>query len=527
MNLRPYQIESIQAIEKEWQDGHRKTLLVLPTGTGKTIVFCKLAENQVHQNERVLILAHRGELLDQAADKMYQATGLRCNIEKAEQSAFDDWHRITAGSVQTMMREARLKRFPHDYYQTIIVDEAHHALADTYQRVLNHFPDAKVLGVTATADRGDQRNLGIYFDSIALQYPMARAIQEGYLCRILAHTLPVKIDLSAVKVQAGDFQAASLDNALTPYLAEIVQEMKKHCLNRKTLVFLPLIKTSQHMRDLLNEAGFRACEVNGNSRDRKEVIEAFAQGQHNVCCNSMLLTEGFDCPPVDCVICLRPTKIRSLYCQIIGRGTRIHPGKENLLLLDFLWLSQKNDLCKPAYLLAENEYQAKAASKAIDEAEGPVDLEQMQELAVDGEIHEREEALKKELDRLKKKRGTVTDPLQFAMQIQDQSLTDYVPESIGDRQPASLETLGRLIQAGIDGTKITSAGQAEAFLNVLDKRSDKAPPNTVRKLKSYGFQDVESWDKAAATKMIRRLAINNWRIPRGINPRTYQPGKVA
>jgi len=523
MELRPYQEQAVQAIQKEWMDGHRKTLLVLPTGTGKTIVFCKLAEDRVRHGERVLILAHRGELLEQAADKLRQATGLGCNVEKAESSAFDDCFRVTVGSIQTMMREQRLKRFRPNYYGTIIVDEAHHALADTYQRVLKHFSEAKVLGVTATPDRGDMRSLGVYFDSIAYQYPIAKAIKEGFLCRIVAQTVPLQIDLTAVKMQAGDFQAAALDNALTPYLAEIVQHMTRYCKDRKTLIFLPLIKTSQHMRDLLNAAGFNACEVNGDSKDRHEIIPDFAAGKYNVCCNSMLLTEGFDCPPVDCVICLRPTKIRSLYCQIIGRGTRPYPGKDNLLLLDFLWLSQHHDLCRPAYLLAENEYQAKAATTAINEAGAPVDLEQMQLLAQDEEIHEREEALLNELERLKKKRGTVTDPLEFAMSIHDKSLLEYAPEGIADRMPAPLEHLEALIKAGIDATKITSAGQAERFLDALSERKDLATPNTIKKLKQYGFQRVEEWPQAAAMKMIKRLALNHWRIPAGVSPANYRP----
>ncbi len=527
MNLRPYQTEAIEAIKQEWDAGHRNTLLVLPTGTGKTIVFAKLVEDMVRRGERALILAHRGELLDQAADKLQQATGLGCNVEKAEQSAFDDWYRITVGSVQTMMREERLRRFPRDYYQTIVVDEAHHALADTYQRVLNHFSGAKVLGVTATPDRGDQRSLGQYFHSIAYNYPLPKAIKDGYLCRIMAQTVPINIDLTGVRMQAGDFAAKGLDTALTPYLAEIVEQMRRYCMDRKTLVFLPLIQTSQYMRDLLQQAGFAACEVNGESRDRHEVIRDFAQGKYNVCCNSMLLTEGFDCPPIDCVVCLRPTKIRSLYQQIIGRGTRPAPGKENLLLLDFLWLSQRHDLCRPAYLLAENEHQANAATKAINEADGPVDLELMQELALDEEIHEREEALMKELDRLKKRRGTVTDPLEWAMTIGEQNLADYEPDGIAESLPPVLDQLSKLIQAGLDATKITSAGQADAYLSALQDRKDYATPNTVMRLKQYGFRDVENWPRDAARKMISRLALNHWKVPRGVNPKTYRPERVA
>ena len=162
MNLRPYQQEAKDAIAAEWDKGVKKTLLVLPTGTGKTIVFAKLIEDRVRKGERGLVLAHRGELLDQAADKLMQATSLGCAVEKAEQSCRDSWYRVAVGSVQTLMREKRLNQFPPDYFNFVVVDEAHHCLADSYQRVLEHFSTANILGVTAT-DRGDMKNLGTVF----------------------------------------------------------------------------------------------------------------------------------------------------------------------------------------------------------------------------------------------------------------------------------------------------------------------------------------------------------------------------
>ena len=160
MELRPYQNQAKKAVLAEWRNGHRKTLLVLPTGTGKTIVFSKLVEDCVRGGERVLVLAHRGELLQQAADKLAQSTGLMCAVEKAEESCLDSWYRVVVGSVQTMMRPKRLSAFPADYFGTIIVDEAHHCVSDSYQRVLEHFNNAKVLGVTATPDRGDTEDSG-------------------------------------------------------------------------------------------------------------------------------------------------------------------------------------------------------------------------------------------------------------------------------------------------------------------------------------------------------------------------------
>lgn len=341
MELRPYQREAKEAIFENWKRGTKKTLLVLPTGCGKTIVFAKVAEECVKNGDRVLILAHRGELLEQASDKIAKATGLGCATEKAEVTCLGSWFRIVVGSVQTMMRKKRLEQFPENYFDTIIIDEAHHCISDSYQRVLQHFSGAKVLGVTATPDRGDMKNLGSVFESLAYEYTLPKAIKEGYLSPVKAVTIPLKVDLTGVGMQSGDFKAGDLGTALDPYLHTIAEEMKEYCHGRKTVVFLPLVKTSQKFRNILNENGFQAAEVNGDSQDRAEVLKDFGEDRYNVLCNSMLLTEGWDCPSVDCIVVLRPTKVRSLYCQMVGRGTRLAPGKDHLLLLDFLWHTER------------------------------------------------------------------------------------------------------------------------------------------------------------------------------------------
>ena len=344
--LRPYQEAARKSIHTEWENGRLRTLLVLPTGTGKTIVFASVAADQVRAGDRVLILAHRGELLEQAADKLQRSTGLVSAVEKAESTCLDSWYRVVVGSVQTLQRTARLERFPRDYFGTIIIDEAHHSITDGYRRILDYFGSAKVLGVTATPDRGDMRNLGEVFDSLAYEYKLTDAIKDGYLCRIMAQTVPLKLDISAVGMSSGDYSVGELGTALDPYLDQIADEMADRCAGRKTVVFLPLIKTSQKFRDLLNAKGFRAAEVNGQSADRRQVLSDFESDKYNVLCNSMLLTEGWDCPSVDCVVVLRPTKVRSLYSQMVGRGTRLSPGKKDLLLLDFLWMTDKHELCR-------------------------------------------------------------------------------------------------------------------------------------------------------------------------------------
>ena len=182
MNLRPYQTEARSRIHAEWDAGHQRTLLVLPTGTGKTVVFAAVAEDCVRSGQRVLVLAHRGELLAQAADKIYRSTGLRCTLEQARHSSLNSPLRITVGSVQSLGQEKRLAPFAHDWFGAIIIDEAHHAVTGGYRQVLDWFPQAQVLGVTATPDRGDMQNLGKVFDSFAAGPDRGGNIRRG-LCR--------------------------------------------------------------------------------------------------------------------------------------------------------------------------------------------------------------------------------------------------------------------------------------------------------------------------------------------------------
>lgn len=525
LSLRPYQAESIAAIESEWQKGVRHTLLVLPTGCGKTIVFCKLTENRVRAGERVLILAHRGELLEQAADKLLRATGLRCAVEKAEESCLSSWYRVTVGSVQSLMREKRLSRFPEDYFGTIVIDEAHHVLSDGYQRVLEHFPDAKVLGVTATPDRGDMRNLGSVFESLAYEYTLPRAIREGYLCPIRVQTIPLNLDLRGVGVSGGDFKAGELGSALDPYLEQIAVEMAQACRERKTVVFLPLIQTSQKFRNILNAHGFRAAEVNGESGDRAEVLAAFDRGEYNVLCNSMLLTEGWDCPGVDCIVVLRPTKVRSLYCQMIGRGTRLHPGKESLLVLDFLWHTERHELCRPACLIAGNDEVAQKMTENLEAAACPVDLEEAEQQAQSDVVAQREEALAKQLSEMRTRKRKLVDPLQFEMSIQAEDLAGYVPAFGWECAPPSEKQVQALEKQGIFPDEIENAGKAALLLNKLALRRAEGltTPKQIRFLEGRGFRHVGTWTFDSARKLIDRIAANGWRVPRDVVPATYEP----
>lgn len=527
MELRPYQEEAKESIFEEWDKGVLKTLLVLPTGCGKTVVFAKVAEDCVRRGDRVLILAHRGELLEQAADKIAKVTGLGCATEKAEQSCRGSWFRITVGSVQTLMREKRLGQFQADYFNTIIIDEAHHCISDSYQKILQHFGSAHVLGVTATPDRGDMQNLGQVFDSLAYEYTLPKAIREGYLSPIKALTIPLQLDLSGVSMQSGDFKAGDIATALDPYLYQIADEMEKYCKDRKTVVFLPLVKTSQKFKDILNEKGFRAAEVNGESRDRAEVLEAFDRGDYNVLCNSMLLTEGWDCPSVDCVIVLRPTKVRSLYSQMVGRGTRLCEGKDHLLLLDFLWHTERHELCHPADLICEKKEVAQKMTENLEQAAGTLmDLEEAEKKASEDVIAEREESLAKQLAEMKHRKRKLVDPLQFEMSIQAEDLAGYVPAFGWEMAPPSDSQKKELEKRGILPDEIDNAGKASKILDRLHRRQEEGltTPKQIRCLEKYGFQHVGTWSFEAGKNMIDRIAANGWRsAPRGVEPAVYRP----
>ena len=524
--LRPYQQQARDRIHAEWDAGHTRTLLVLPTGTGKTIVFASVAADQVRAGDRVLILAHRGELLEQAADKLQRSTGLVSAVEKAESTCLDSWFRVVVGSVQTLQRTARLERFPRDYFGTIIIDEAHHAITDGYRRILDYFSGAKVLGVTATPDRGDMRNLGEVFDSLAYEYKLTDAIKEGYLCRILAQTIPLQLDISSVTLSGGDYAVADLGTALDPYLEQIAAEMAVRCKDRKTVVFLPLIRTSQKFRDLLNAHGFRAAEVNGQSEDRREVLADFDAGKYNVLCNSMLLTEGWDCPSVNCVVVLRPTKVRSLYSQMVGRGTRLSPGKTDLLLLDFLWMTDRHELCRPADLVCEDRAVARQMTEHLAETGCPEDIEEAAAQASEDVVAQREEALAKQLEEQRRKKAKLVDPLQYEMSIQAEDLAGYVPAFGWEAGPPSEQQTAALEKLGILPDAVESAGKAALLLDRLNKRRDEGltTPKQIRCLEKYGFQHVGTWSFEAARHMIDRIAAQGWRgVPKGVNPRTYTP----
>ena len=527
LRLRPYQQAARDAVHAAWEDGQQRTLLVLPTGTGKTIVFSAIAEDQVRKGQRVLILAHRGELLEQAAEKLHRATGLGCAVEKAEQSCLGSFFPVTVGSVQSLQRPNRLEQFSPDYFGAIIIDEAHHAVSDGYRRILDHFSEACVLGVTATPDRSDMKSLGAVFDGLAYEYNLRSAVRDGFLCPITAQTIPLSLDMQGVAVRAGDFAAEDLDAALEPYLDRIAAEMARVCKARHTVVFLPLIKTAQKFRDILSVHGLAAAEVNGKSTNRAEILADFAAGKIDVLCNAMLLTEGWDCPCVDCIVVLRPTKSRALYSQMVGRGTRLSPetGKENLLLLDFLWLTERHALCRPADLVCESREVANRMTENLAAAGCPAELDQAEQQAKEDVVAQREEALAKQLAEMRRRKKRLVDPLQYEMSIGAEDLANYTPAFGWEIAPASEKQLAALERMGILPDAVDCAGKASLLLDRLHARTaaGMTTPKQIRFLEQKGFLHVGEWPVEAARSMIDRIAANGWTVPATIDAASWRP----
>jgi superfamily II DNA or RNA helicase len=266
------------------------------------------------------------------------------------------------------------------------------------------------------------RNLGTYFESLAYEYTLPKAIAEGYLCKIKALTCPLKIDLNNVKTTAGDIQASSLGTELEPYLPQIAKEIAAHCQDRKGLIFTPLCATAQKLQEYLRAAGVRAYYASGEDRSQLPAFEA--DGKGSCCLNAMLLTEGYDHPAIDLVCVLRMTKIRSLYAQMIGRGTRPYPGKENLMILDFLWNCERHSLCRPAHLMAEDDDVARKMTERYEKEPGAeMDLdEEALEQGQSDVLTERENALAKKLQDMRNRKRELVDPLQYAASIGDPDL---------------------------------------------------------------------------------------------------------
>ena len=311
--------------------------------SGKTICF---AEYCKRTNEPVLIVVNQTELIHQTIEKL-SYFGLEPNVVSGTVKQSTESH-ITICSIQTLCRDDILLKLPPDAFKCIIIDEVHHAVADTFQKILNHFTNYKLIGFTATLERlKKHEGFAEIFDSICFEYSIDKGIAEGYLSPIRTElcTLPAtdKTDIEEI-LEESLFQ-----------IADHLQGFSEH----KALVFMPSIKLSKKFAGILQENNINAKHVDGTSKDRVEIINSFKRSEFNFLLSKNLLLEGFDVPDVDLLVLLRPTASRVVYAQSIGRGLRIAEGKKECLILDYLGLTELHELYKQPLLESPKEVQTR------------------------------------------------------------------------------------------------------------------------------------------------------------------------
>lgn len=331
MTPRDYQIELIEKSRAIARSGIRRLLLVLPTGGGKTVVAAQIINGAVARGSRVLFLAHRQELIQQTSEKL-DILGVDHGIIQA-----DHWRRRPALPVQVASVPTLVNRELHVEPNLVFIDESHRARASSYQTIVDRYPQAFVIGLTATPVRSDGKGLGNLFQQLISGPSVAELTERGYLVptRVFAPSVP---DLKGVRITAGDYNKQGIQRAMDKpkITGDIVAHWNRLADNRITVLFAAGIDHSVHLRDAFREAGVDAEHLDGTTdKDtRRRLLADLAAGRIRVLCSVGVLTEGWDCPPVSCAIIARPTASTGLYLQMAGRILRPAPGKTDALLLD-------------------------------------------------------------------------------------------------------------------------------------------------------------------------------------------------
>lgn len=354
--LRPYQKEAIEAVSNARTQGMQRALICLPTGAGKTVIFSELAQRATHD---VLVLAHREELLHQAKDKLERALQGRAkvSIEQGSHHADPD-ARVVVCSIRSLSQERLARLMYGRRLDLLIYDECHHAAAEDNMRVLRQIGafeqdwPGMLVGFTATTSRGDGKGLDTVFQEIIFDRDVTHLIQRGYLCKLRGYRIATEADLVRVGVSGADLNLEALSEAVdieqrNALVARSIQELARE---RRTIAFCVTVSHAKNLSKALNQLGVPAGYVHGEMKreDRARVLAAFRSGELHVITNVGVLTEGFDDPGVSCIAMARPTRNSGLYTQCVGRGTRLHPGKEDCLVLDFVDLSDLSLVTLPS-----------------------------------------------------------------------------------------------------------------------------------------------------------------------------------
>ena len=340
IQLRPYQQEALDAINTFSDKGINRQLVVLPTGAGKTVIFSHLPQTK-NDSLPMLVLAHRAELLYQAKEKIgWSNPELDIQIEQADNVA--GHCDVVVASVPTLGRaeSERILKYPKDYFKSIVIDEAHHAAAPTYRRILDYFNPSLLLGVTATPQRSDNTRLTDVFDEIVYYKTIQDLIEDGYLCSLVGYRIKTETDISGVATNEGDYVASQLEDAIdTPERnAHIVAAYHSLVPESKAIVFCAGVKHANNLASSFSATQVPTEVILGDTsaQDREHILARFKSSETRVLVNVGVLTEGFDEPSIQSIILARPTRSTLLYTQIVGRGTRLYEGKPHCTILDFV-----------------------------------------------------------------------------------------------------------------------------------------------------------------------------------------------
>lgn len=382
---RPYQSDAIAANLAEYDKGIRRMMNVMATGTGKTRVMGRMySALKDRLPGQMLVLAHTDELVKQNAARMFETNPLaKTGIEMAGEYADPSSTDIISGSVATLGRSGstRPARFNWDRIDKIVIDEAHHSVTDAYGRILEMAgvlrPESNkfLLGVTATSQRPDGRALSDIFEKISYVYPMRRAINEGWLVPVRGFRITTDTSLADVEVSSGgDYVVSQMSSRVdTPSRnRQIVDHWKKLAGDRKTVVFAASIEHAQNLAAEFRSRGIAADAVWGDDPLRSEKLRRHREGQIQVLCNCSVLVEGYDDPSIECVVLGRPTQSATLFAQMVGRGTRIHPGKKDLIVIDVVDSTVSSSLVTLPTLMGlsnQIDLQGKLLVDAVEEIE--------------------------------------------------------------------------------------------------------------------------------------------------------------
>lgn len=525
---RPYQEAGIAAIKEKLGEG-RSTLFVCPTGGGKTFVASTFISRHVPAAP-VVWLAHREELVDQGIADLGDVVGEFVAKEKADARAVGG--RLVVASVQTLKGD-RLDDFKARYARPglIVVDEAHHAVAPSYRKILDAFPDAKVLGLTATPDRADERAMGQVFDSVAYVYEIQDAIRDGYLCPIRISRVQVDaIDLRAVRTVAGDLNQGELDVVMSSEKAlhGVARPTLELAGSRRTIVFTTSVENAHRLAEIFNRyrpESARAVDGSTDTDQRRRILTDHKAGAYQFLCNVGVLTEGYDDPGVSCVAMARPTKSRALYAQCAGRGLRILVGKTDCLLLDFVGNSGSHALASALDILG-GKYDEATVAKArelVEGAEGGLlaaeALEQAARLLAEAKA--REAARRARVKGKVSYRTEAVDP--FAV-LHVKPLVDDHSARFG--MTATEKQIAALQKAGVPVAEDLSRARASQLIGSVFKRRDLglATFKQLALLRRYGLTDLNiSIQRAKET--IDAIKANGWRLPANLNARERVPGE--